>query len=106
MSDFSLISIKNDHKRGKMAQKFSAIQNLKYEAAPKRQFSNLPREKKSRATLAVNYINILHARFLYKSLFWQIFSSFKPTTQLCNFGAKISYKKCARITLMKLTAAI
>jgi len=41
--------------------------------------------------------------FRTKAIFWQLFSSFKPKTQLCNFGAKILYEKRARKMLMKLT---
>ncbi len=51
----------------------------------------------------VNFINILHTRFLYESLF----SSFS----LVHFGfdestKALSYEKCVRKTLMKLTPAL
>jgi hypothetical protein len=41
--------------------------------------------------------------FRTKVVFWQLFSSFKPKTQLCNFGAKILYEKRVHKMLMKLT---
>jgi len=53
----------------------------------------------------VNFINVLQMRFSDKSFFRQLISSFKPKTQLCNFGAKISYEKRPRKRLMKLTPA-
>jgi len=47
--------------------------------------------------------SMLYTFFVRKSFFSSFFLSFKPKTQLCNFGAKILYKKCAHKTLMKLT---
>jgi len=44
--------------------------------------------------------------FHTKVVFRQLFSSFKPKTQLCNLCAKILYEKCARKMLMKLTPLI
>jgi len=44
--------------------------------------------------------------FCTKVVFCQLFSSFKPKTQLRNFDAKILYKKCPRKTLMKLTPGV
>jgi len=55
---------------------------------------------------SVDFITVLLSRFSYYSHFWQLFSSFKPKTQLCNFVYKISYEKRACKTLMKLTPGV
>jgi len=46
---------------------------------------------------AVNFINILRARFSYESLFGSFFSSYVLAKKA------LSYKKCVRKMLMKLT---
>jgi len=51
----------------------------------------------------VNFINILHARFLYKS---ELSSFSLITFGFVIFGAKILHEKPSRKTLMKLTAAL
>jgi len=50
----------------------------------------------------VNFINVLRTSFFAQN-FWR--QHLNPKSQLCSFGDKILYKKCAPILLMKLTAA-
>jgi hypothetical protein len=54
----------------------------------------------------VDFINILHAQFSYKILAPK--NSTQSTAYVQNFGNKNSllYEKCARKTLMKLTAGL
>jgi len=51
-------------------------------------------------SLGVNFINVLRARFLYKS---KLISFSLNTFGFLIFGAKILYEKCLRKTLMKMT---
>ncbi len=50
--------------------------------------------------LGVNFINVLRVHFSYK-IFGAKISN--PKASFVVFGTKISYKKCARMMLMKLT---
>jgi hypothetical protein len=55
-----------------------------------------------KSTTSVNFINVLHARFLYK-IFGAKISN--PKASFVVFGAKILFKKHVLKTLMKSTTA-
>ncbi len=63
-------------------------------------FCRIPKEKRRPG---VNFINVLRAPFLYKSL-WAAF--FPLTFWLWIFGANFLCEKCARKMLMKLTTGV
>ncbi len=53
--------------------------------------------KKAFITPGVNFINTLRTNFLYETLFWQLFSSYKYVNK------RHSYEKFVHLMLMKLT---
>jgi hypothetical protein len=57
-------------------------------------------------TLAVDFINVLRARFCMKALFWRQNFRTKAVFRVWNFWRQSFVQKCVRITLMKLTPEI
>jgi len=57
-------------------------------------------------TAGVNFINILHARFSYESLFGSFILVSNPKHSFVIFGTKILYETQARKILMKLTPGV